>query len=92
MLLEGELAQTGKHPELLEVIARYGDRAAVFVWEQKGSLAVGTALTAFLLHPEPFLDGARDISKVVAENALRPLAEVPGKPSRAWSPAPTGRW
>ena len=46
MILEGELANCGKHPELLEVIAKYGDRAAVFVWENKGALAVGATLTA----------------------------------------------
>jgi hypothetical protein len=78
MLLEGELAMAGKHPELLEVIAKFGDRAATFVWENKGSLAVGTALTAFVLNPEPFLNGTREIAKAVGESAVRPIAEIPG--------------
>ncbi len=77
MVLEGELANCGKHSELLEVIAHWGDRAAVYVWENKGALMVAAALTAFLRHPEPFLDGTKDITKTVGEAAVKPLAEVP---------------
>ena len=76
---EGDLAKIGRTPELLDVIARYGDRAAAFVWANKGALAVGTTLTAFLLKPEAFISGAEKLAGTVAENAVRPLAEVPGK-------------
>jgi hypothetical protein len=79
MMMEGELGQMPRSVEILDVIARYGDRAAVFVWENKGALTVGTALTAFLLQPEPFIDGTRDITKAAGEAVLRPLAEVPGE-------------
>jgi len=78
MVLEGDLAQVGQHPELLEVIGKHGNAAMEFIWSNKGSLAVGAGLTAFVLHPEPFLSGVKDISKVVGESAIRPLAEVPG--------------
>lgn len=64
---DGELAKIGRTPELLEVVAKYGDRAADFIWHNKGLLAGAAALTAFLANPKPFLDGARDI------------ADVPGK-------------
>ena len=57
MLLDGELAQAGRHPEVLGVIAKHGDGAADFLWRNKGTLAGGAALTAFLADPEPFLDG-----------------------------------
>lgn len=76
---DGHLAKIGRTPELLEVVAKYGDRAADFIWRNKGALTVTAALTAFLANPEPFLDGATDITKVVSENAVKPLANVPGQ-------------
>ncbi len=76
---DGQLAKIGRTQELLEVIAKYGDRAADFVWRNKGALTVGAALTAFLANPKPFLDGAIDITKIVAENVAKPLASIPGQ-------------
>jgi hypothetical protein len=76
---EGQLAKIGRTSELLEVVAKYGDRAADFVWRNKGALTVAAALTAFLANPEPFLDGATDITRIVSENAVTPLANVPGQ-------------
>jgi hypothetical protein len=75
---DGTLAKLGRTEQVLEVVAKYGDRATAFLWKNKGALAVGTAMTAFLMQPEPFIDGTRDIAKVAAENVIRPLAEVPG--------------
>jgi hypothetical protein len=78
MMLEGgELARIGRHKELLEVIARYGDRAMNFVWEHKGALATTAGLTAFLAHPEAFITGAKDMAQIVGENAVKPLAQAP---------------
>jgi len=79
MVEQKELAQIGRTPELLDVVAKYGDRAMDFVWKHKASLAVAAALAAFLANPEPFLDGAVDITKVVAENAVKPLADASGQ-------------
>ena len=45
MLSEGELAKIGRTPEVLEVVAQYGDRAMEFIWKNKGALAVGAAPT-----------------------------------------------
>jgi hypothetical protein len=69
----GELAKIGRSAEVLAVIEKYGDKAMQFVWNHKGALAVGATLTAFLAEPEPFLNGARDITLAVA----KPLAEMP---------------
>ena len=66
---DGSLAATGKADELLEVIGKYGDKAADFIWKHKGALAVATVATAFLADPQPFIDGARDIADV----AVRPI-------------------
>lgn len=80
MLAEsGELRQIGRHAELLDVIGHYGDRGMEFVWKHKGALALTTVAAAFLADPEPFIDGARDITKVGVENIGKPLVDVPGK-------------
>ncbi|MBV9124221.1 MAG: hypothetical protein JO112_12760, partial [Planctomycetes bacterium] len=73
----GELEKIGRTPELLGVIEKYGPKAMHFIWDHKGALAVTAGLTAFLANPEPFLNGAKDLTKVVAEDAVKPLAEVP---------------
>lgn len=69
----GELARIGRTPELLTVIEKYGDKAMQFIWTHKGALAVAATLTAFLAEPEPFLNGAKDITQTV----VKPLADVP---------------
>ncbi len=80
MLAEnGALAKAGREVELLEVVGKYGDRAADFIWRHKGALAIGATLTAFLANPEPFLDGTQVLAGTIAENVVRPIAEAPGK-------------
>ncbi len=80
MLAEsGELATSGRASELLDVIARYGDPALDFLWSHKEVFASGTVLVAFIADPEPFINGVKDISKVVAEGATKPLADASGK-------------
>jgi hypothetical protein len=74
MQSEGELARIGRTPELLDVVAKYGDRAMEFVWKNKGPLAAAAVLAAFLANPKPFIDGTADITKVVADSAVKPLA------------------
>jgi hypothetical protein len=79
MMLEGgELAKIGRSQELLDVIARYGDRAMTFVWQHKGALTTTAGLTAFLANPQAFITGARDITQIVGENAIKPVAQAPG--------------
>jgi hypothetical protein len=78
----GELAAMGRTPEVLGVIAKYGDPAMEFVWRHKGVLASGVAITAFIADPQPYISGAKDIAQVVAENAVKPLAEVPATIAR----------
>ena len=83
MLAEGgELAKIGRTPELLGVLEKYGDPACEFVWRNKAALAVGAAAAAFLADPEPFLNGAKDITRIVAEDVVKPVAEVPATVAR----------
>lgn len=69
----GELAKIGRTPEMLAVIEKYGDKAMEFIWKHKGALAVTATLAVFLAEPEPFINGAKEITQTV----VRPIAEVP---------------
>jgi hypothetical protein len=73
MLMDGELANAGRHPELLGVVAKHGDSAVNFLWQNKGVLAGGAALAVFLANPEPFLNGTRDIAATVGETVVKPV-------------------
>jgi len=77
MMSEGEMAKIGRSPELLHVIGEWGEKGMEFVWKHKEALAIGTVLTAFLANPEPFINGTRDITQIVAENAIKPIASIP---------------
>ena len=67
MLLEENVGKSARWADVLEIVARYGDRGAAFVWNNKGALAAGTALTAFVANPEPFINGTKDIAKVAGD-------------------------
>jgi NADH:ubiquinone oxidoreductase subunit K len=73
MLMDGEIANAGRHPELLETVAKHGDGAVNFLWQHRGTIAGGAALTEFLASPEPFLNGARDIAAVAGESVVKPV-------------------
>jgi hypothetical protein len=62
--------------KVMEVVAKYGDKAAEFVWEHKGALAVGTTLAAFLLDPEPFINGTRKLTETVAKEIVVPVSSA----------------
>ena len=71
---EGALQQIGRSDELLAVVGKFGDRAMDFIWRNKGALATGAALTAFLANPQPFIDGTLDLTKAVSEKVIQPVA------------------
>jgi hypothetical protein len=77
-MMAGELSASGRTAEVMGVIARHGDRAMDFIWRNKGILAGGAALTAFLVNPEPYLDNANIAVKTVAENAVQPAVVAVG--------------
>ncbi len=64
-------------PAMLDVVRQHGDAACDFIWKNKGALAVGATLTTFVTSPKEFLDGSSKLVGVVAENAVRPVAEIP---------------
>ncbi len=74
----GELARIGRTAEVLAVIEKFGDKAMEFIWTHKGALAVTATLAAFLAEPEPFINGAREITQTV----VKPIADVPAIAAR----------
>ena len=78
MLDDGALAKIGRTSELMNVVGKYGDDAMNFIWKNKGSLLVGTALVAFLADPEPFINGTKDLANVAANVVVEPLAKEIG--------------
>jgi hypothetical protein len=70
-------AKDGLKPELVSVVTRYGDEACEFIWRNKGALAVGATLTAFVASPEPFLNGTQKLATAVGDVTVRPLFELP---------------
>lgn len=79
MVENGELAKIGRTSEVMTVIARYGDEAMDFIWRNKAALATTVVLSSFLADPKPYIDGVKDISKMVAETVVTPIAAVPGR-------------
>ena len=70
MMIGDGAVKTGEQSAgLLDVVAKYGDKAMEFIWNNKGPLTVGAALSAFLHDPEPFIQGTKDL----AVEAVKPV-------------------
>ena len=72
-------AVQGQSPRLFDVIKKHGDGAADIIWKNKGALAVSATLTAFLLDPEPFIDGTKQLGAVAIGQVVAPLADSAAK-------------
>lgn len=70
-------ANDGLKPELVSVVRRYGDEACDFIWRNKGALAVGATLTAFVASPEEFMNGTQQLTTAVGDAAVKPVLELP---------------
>ncbi|MFM7317822.1 MAG: hypothetical protein ACKO5E_12830 [bacterium] len=79
MAESGDLAKLGQVPELMNVIARYGDPAMDFIWRNKGPLAVGTTLTAFLAEPKAFIEGSASLAATVGSSLVQPVVQESAK-------------
>lgn len=74
----GELSAIGHTPELMQIVSRHGDAAMDFICD-KGALAVGTTLTAFVANPEAFINGTNQLASTVGETAVKPLVQETGR-------------
>jgi len=75
MAADGTLAASGRADDILNVIGRYGDRAADWVWRNKAAIAVSAVAAAFVAEPERFLDGALEVVRIGADSVVRPVVE-----------------
>jgi len=75
---EGILQKMPHREEVLDVIARYGDRAADWVWRNKGSIAVASVAAAFVADPEGFLNGTSQILGVVSQPVTQAVSHQLG--------------
>ncbi len=82
MAEDGSLAGIGSTDAILAVIEKYGNRAADFIWRNKGTLAVGVVLAAFLDDPQPFIEGTRDLATVAAAPVGETLRETARESAR----------
>jgi hypothetical protein len=76
-------ARSGRAGDLLDVLARHGDRALEFDWKHRAALAGGAALAAFLAHPGPDLDGVVRLAGTAAGAAAAPATEAAREAARA---------
>lgn len=67
---DGVIVPGADSARLLDVVARYGDEAADFIWKNKGALAVGTVLASFLANPEPFIKGVMELPNTAAKELV----------------------
>jgi hypothetical protein len=77
-MMANELAASGRAAEVMGVVAKHGDTAMDFIWRNKGVLAGGAALTAFLANPDPYLNGTNKLAGTIAENGIRPAIVATG--------------
>ncbi len=66
---EPAFLKMGKTSALLDCVAKFGDDAAEFIWKNKGALAVSAVLTAFLVNPEPFIQGIANLGDAATDAA-----------------------
>lgn len=72
----GELHALGRADQVLTVIAKHGDGACDFIWKHKGALATATALAAFLVEPEPFINGTKSLVSEVTQTTVTEVAHA----------------
>ncbi len=64
--------------QLLEILAKYGDRAMDFIWRHKGALAVTATLVAFLRNPELYINTAKELILRPVEKGIETVGTTTG--------------
>ena len=79
VIMSDTLARNGRGADFMRVLAERGDVAAEWLWNNKGSVLVGTTAVAFLANPDEFLYATEIIATRAIETAgaqvARPLIE-----------------
>jgi hypothetical protein len=79
VMLEKELAQSGKGESLLKVIRDHGDSAVEWLWDNRDSVAAGVGATVLLTNPEAVLNASAKVVTSVLDTAgssvVKPVTE-----------------
>jgi len=70
IVADGHLDKLQKNKEILQVIRRYGDEAMDFIWKNKGALTISALLSQFLVNPEVYIQGAKEL---IVEPIIEPV-------------------
>lgn len=76
---EGVLTKVAQRDAVLDTMGKYGDKAADWVWRNKGAITVVTVAAASVANPEPFINGAVEVVDISGEKVIRPVAEAAAK-------------
>ena len=75
-MLEKTFTRAQQMKRVMEVVGKYGDKAATYIWQHKGALAVSATLAAFLANPEPFINGTKQLGEVIAKDVVTPVTSA----------------
>lgn len=77
--MSDELAAGGRGRDWLRLIADRGDEVTDWLWERRGSVAIGTAATVVLLQPEEFIQASERVAtttiNAAGEHVAGPVVE-----------------
>ena len=72
---DGELAKIGGADKVFDVVEKFGNRGANFIYNNKGALAISVGALAFYSHPEPFIEGIKELVVSGGEVIVRTIGE-----------------
>lgn len=76
-MLEQELVATGQGPAVMSILAKHGkaDQLVEFLYRNKGTLATGTLLAAFVANPDGVLGATGDFGSKLIESSGKHIAQ-----------------
>lgn len=74
--LSEPIRASGRAPEILGVVERFGDRACAFLWRNKGTIFATAVLVSFLADPQPYIDGVKQL-------VVQPAMDLAGEAARS---------
>lgn len=76
-MLEQELVASGQGPEVMSLLAKHGkaDQLVDFLYRNKGTLATGTLLAAFIANPDGVLGATGEFGSTLIESSGKHIAQ-----------------
>jgi hypothetical protein len=77
-LVDEGILPTGHIQQLMPVMSR-GDAAMDFIWRHRKVLVPGTVLAAFVLDPEPYIVGLKDLADILIAKPMEKMGDTIAK-------------